>query len=231
MISNSFVLCLSMILLCRAYASASDSHTHFRLVTKTVGVLGAGNFSHYSLGDRGTFKLVLISNEGDADLYVSDKHPRVDFSNYDYQSTTYGEDIVYITEDMDRPVYVSVYAHPYYHQTAFTLYQYEINTKQKSFINELDILSNNAYFEFANDEFSRIDNEKNAREQTYSEHYDHHNDQGHSREKKSSRYDESVEKKAFQGRQIEDEEDENYPNSFFFKLLIHLIEFIADILL
>jgi hypothetical protein len=225
------------------FKSVTSLENNMRLVSKTTGQLGAGNFSHYSLTDRGTFKLVLVSEQGDADLYVSDKHARVDFSNYDYQSITYGEDYVFVKDDMTRPVYISVYAHPYHYQTVFTLYQYEIDTRQRSHINEFTVFNDNAYFDAANDEFSRIDSEKNAREQTYAEHYTFHNDrdQDHFKERKSGHGDHGAgqpsKKSSGSGKSpwANDDDDDNggseYKESFFFKLLLHLLEFVADILL
>jgi hypothetical protein len=230
------VLSSSLIFLFIASLATSDPHSQLRLVTKTAGVLGAGNFSHFSLNDRGTFKLVLVSSEGDADLYVSDKHSRVDFSNYDYQSTTYGDDSIFIKEDMTRPVYISVYAHPYYYQATFTLYQYEIDTKHTPFINELDILSDNAYFDHVNDEFTRIDSEKNANEQTYMEHYNYHNgiDRDHFKEnnKASQSSNQADTRRNSEKRAASNDHDgDESQDGFIFKLLIHLLEFIAEILL
>ena len=81
--------------------------TSVTLVSSVRGELEAGNYSHFSMHEDGNFKLVLISLEGDADIYVCDKQRRCDYSNYDFQSITYGEDEVYITEKMKRPVSIA----------------------------------------------------------------------------------------------------------------------------
>lgn len=67
-----------------------------------------------------------MSIEGDADLYVSSASKFVDFNNYDLQSTTYGVDEVIIEKDMKRPIFISIYGHPYYPHSVYKLYQYSI---------------------------------------------------------------------------------------------------------
>ena len=104
-----------------------------RLVSTTKGELEAGNYSHYSLQDRGNFRIVLTSLEGDADLYASDKHNIVDSSNYEWQSLTYGEDEIFISENMQRPVAISVFAHPYYVKSVYVLKTYQIQMSDKSY--------------------------------------------------------------------------------------------------
>ena len=232
--SNNFIqttVVFGFILLSVASTESSSSNAALKLVSITKGELEAGNFSHYSLNDKGTFKLVLTSTEGDADIYVSDKHSRVDYTNYDLQSTTYGDEIIFINSDMHRPIYISVYAHPYHYKAFFTLYQYEINTKLTSGFSEFNIFNDNAYFEIMNSEFSRIDNEKNAREQTYLEHFSFHNerDQDHFKEQKKIETAKSAKKQAFQ--HSDNEAEGSGAGSFFASLLLHLVEFLAEVLL
>ena len=78
------------------------------------------------VNDQGNFKLVLESVEGDADLYVSSSTRFVDFSNYEWQSTTCGIDEILVSKDMRRPVYAAVYAHPHHFHTVYKLSQYAI---------------------------------------------------------------------------------------------------------
>jgi hypothetical protein len=204
-----------------------NENTVLRLISSTKGELETGNFSHYSLNDRGSFKLVLKSEEGDADLYVSDKYQRVDYSNYDLQSTTYGDDVVYITKDMHRPVFISVYAHPYYFKTRFILYQYEINTNQSKFLHEFNNFHDNSIFDNANDEFKKIDDEKNADQKTYFEHYESYHNQKH------QDHPETSDSFSNSNRPLEFEENEidNGKESILWSIFLHLLEFLAEVLL
>lgn len=74
--------------------------------------VGGGNFTYYKLSRPGNVKLVLDSLSGDADMYVSDSTLMPDYENYDSKSATFGEDIVVIPADMNRPVGVAIYGHP-----------------------------------------------------------------------------------------------------------------------
>jgi hypothetical protein len=91
-----------------------------------LGELEAGNYTHYELRGRGPFRVVLSSLEGDCDLYASDSTPRVDFSNYDLQSVTCGDDEIYVDKSFKRPLYVSVYAHPNYLTCKYSLSVYRV---------------------------------------------------------------------------------------------------------
>lgn len=96
---------------------------------------------------------MLVSFEGDADLYVSSKTQFVDYTNYELQSTTYGVDEVLLSHDMKRPVYISVYAHPYYVKSVYKLYQYAIPSNT-----------------FVDNEYNHFDNAKRQSESSYDDH-------------------------------------------------------------
>ena len=95
--------------------------------------LETGTYAHYSFEDRGNFRIVLTSLEGDADLYASDKHKIVDSSNYEWQSLTYGEDEIFISENMQRPVAISVFAHPYYIKSVYEIKVFQIQMSDTSY--------------------------------------------------------------------------------------------------
>ena len=76
------------------------------------GIVGGGNSTFYKLTREGRVRLVLESRTGDADLYISDKTLHPDFTNYEYQSVTCGEDEVEIPVHFQRPVGIAVYGHP-----------------------------------------------------------------------------------------------------------------------
>lgn len=78
------------------------------------------------LNQKGYFKLVLISVEGDADIYVSTSNKFADYSNCDLESTTYGIEELVIDRNMIRPIYISIFAHPYYSKTVYILEEYII---------------------------------------------------------------------------------------------------------
>ena len=211
----------------------SNNNDHsLRLLSQASGALEAGNYSHYSLNDRGSFKLVLRSVEGDADLYMSiNKHQRVDYTNYDLQSTTYGDDIIYINEHMHRPIYISVYAHPYYYATRFTLSQYEIDTKGTQRLSEFNDFYSDSYFHSANDEFKQIDDAMAKNEKSFYEHYEsHHNQKHHDHRHHHSSIEKSVPVKFEEDVSLSSEESEAQ-ESIFWSLFIHLLEFVAEVLL
>ena len=139
----------------------TSNHVH-RLVSTIKGEIEADNYSHYHLSERGNFKLVLVSLEGDADLYVasSDKHHNADYSNYEAQSITYGNDEIFIPNDMKRPVSISVYAHPYYVKARYVLSIYlysrvdadvaavsDQTTEDISYSDYLNTYLSNSYFD------------------------------------------------------------------------------------
>ena len=94
-----------------AYQLVCRTCAEFLLHTFTQHV-GGGNFTYYKLTRPGNIKLVLDSLSGDADMYVSDSTLMPDYENYDTKSATYGEDIVVIPAEMNRPVGVAIYGHP-----------------------------------------------------------------------------------------------------------------------
>lgn len=95
------------------------------LIYSTTGVIGAENITHVKLGKEGTFRVELISIQGDADLYVSDKTLHPDYLNYELQSTTCGKDVIRITEELIRPVGIGVYGHASYEQSMYQLDVYK----------------------------------------------------------------------------------------------------------
>lgn len=111
------------------------TETNVVLVSTSQGEIGAGNYSHYFIKERGNYKLVLISTTGDCDIYATDKHRLVNFDNYDWKSNTYGEDEIYITDQMKRPVSIGVYAHPYYLKSTYVLNKYKIITNKPREVN------------------------------------------------------------------------------------------------
>jgi hypothetical protein len=207
------LLILYSVLFSILFSTASSS---IDLVSTTRGSIEAGNYTYFYLSEKGTFKLVLISLEGDCDLYVSDKHRLVSFENYDFQSITYGNDIVWLTEDMKRPISIGIYAHPYYVKSTFVLNKYRVTFDSKSF----------------NYEYSHISEENNDLNNKYDEDVfeSHHSNEHDNSETKTK------------NNENQNDEDEEYDDdigvgggsggrSFLWSLFIHLIEIIAEVFL
>jgi hypothetical protein len=76
------------------------------------GEVGAGNYTYYKLTREGDLRLVLYTENGDSDLYISDKTLHPDFENYELQSVTCGDDELLIPTSMKRPIGIGVYGHP-----------------------------------------------------------------------------------------------------------------------
>lgn len=92
-----------------------------RLVYSIRAEVGAGNITHYSLKQEGTITLILNSIVGDADIYISETNTKPDYSDYDLQSVTCGQDIVTIPKEFNRPVGIAIFGHVY-----FPLSKYEL---------------------------------------------------------------------------------------------------------
>ncbi len=75
-----------------------------QLINYFHGLVGAGNYSHFTLHDEDRIKLEVTTVEGDADLYVCDRQRKCDWSNYYLQSITYGIDEVEVEKTLKRPV-------------------------------------------------------------------------------------------------------------------------------
>ncbi len=85
------------------------------------GEIGAGNLTYFTLKKDGDVTLILESEEGDADIYVSQDNLKPDFDDYDLKSTTCGEDVVTIPSYYKRPIGISVFGHVYAPLTKYTM--------------------------------------------------------------------------------------------------------------
>lgn len=238
-----------IVILIDLITTSDAQNDQFKFITGTSGQLDGGNYTHYEIRDPGTFKITLISLEGDADLYISDKYRFVDYSNCDLQSTTYGVDELIITKDMKRPVFISVYGHPYYPHTMFKLNQYAVT---------LDF-SNNEYYDVLNLNYfdenlahgkmdSALNNEYKDREN--SDVYNRKSYSDYAKENKDDYYDESknnyykdlVQQKGNLYSDIKQDyvesfehdnesEDSGGGESLTWRIFLHLLQFIAEVFL
>ena len=92
-----------------------------RLVYTIIGEVGAENITYYSMKEQGIMTLILDSIVGDADIYVSETNAKPDYSNYDLQSVTCGQDIVTIPKEFDRPVGIGIFGHVYHPMSKYKL--------------------------------------------------------------------------------------------------------------
>ena len=97
------------------------------------GEIGAENYSYYYLDELGNYRIELISFDGDADLYISDTNTKTTYSDYKWQSITYGEDEVILRNTVKRPITIAVYGHPYYPSSKYRLNVYVIEKDLDNF--------------------------------------------------------------------------------------------------
>ncbi|KAL7299564.1 hypothetical protein TKK_0007641 [Trichogramma kaykai] len=98
------------------------------LLHNVIDEVQSGSYKYYSLTYDGLIKIRLTTQLGDADIYVSQTttKPTYEPDNYCLQSTTCGEDVVYIPHSFVRPVSIGVYGHPSYDTSRYTLLVYQV---------------------------------------------------------------------------------------------------------
>ncbi|XP_019886917.2 DNA repair endonuclease XPF [Ooceraea biroi] len=94
-----------------------------------------GSYKYYSLTYDGYIKIRLTSITGDADLYASQTttKPTYEPDHYCLQSTTCGEDIIFIPKSFKRPVSIGVYGHPSHEISKYTLSVFEVTVEDDNF--------------------------------------------------------------------------------------------------
>jgi hypothetical protein len=195
-------LLIANIILLIFYKSKCEILT-LSLKDKIKGEVTSETFSHYQLNHQGNYKLELISLNGDADLYITDKHYRADYLNYDSQSTTCGVDELFISENMKRPVAIGIYGHPNYIKSGFVLniYSYAVKDHFKIFDSDEKSFDHGSTYEKHHENNNNINNEKKIKQ------------------KETDDY-------------VTDQDDGDYePTSPLWALFIKILEIIAEILL
>ena len=79
------------------------------------------NFTYFTFNNLGTYRFILISLRGDADLYVSTRYKHVTYDNYEYSSCTCGIDEIYIDPYVKRPIYIGIYGYSQYRISHYRL--------------------------------------------------------------------------------------------------------------
>uniref|UniRef100_A0A8D2BE11 CF120 protein n=1 Tax=Sciurus vulgaris TaxID=55149 RepID=A0A8D2BE11_SCIVU len=103
---------------------ADDVPEEWLLLHVVQGQIGAGNYSYLRLNHEGKIVLKMQSLRGDADLYVSDSTLHPSFDDYELQSVTCGQDVVFIPAHFQRPVGIGIYGHPSHHESDFEMKVY-----------------------------------------------------------------------------------------------------------
>lgn len=100
----------------------------FTITESLSNSVSAGNVIHYTLASTSAVVVVLVSNEGDADLYASPTHINSKPTSDDHEigSTSCGLDILPLIMSRDVGKYtLGVYGHVRYEQSSFSLYVIE----------------------------------------------------------------------------------------------------------
>ena len=92
-----------------------------QILSSYTGVVGAGNYSYFSLHEKGKITLILESKVGDADLYVSENIEKPSYTEYDLQSATCGLDIVTVPVTFMRPVHIAIFGHVHVVETKYKI--------------------------------------------------------------------------------------------------------------
>lgn len=93
----------------RTYISMHDDRIH------------PTNFSYFTFNNLGTYRFILISLRGDADLYISTRNKHVTYDNYEYSSCTCGIDEILIDPYLKRPIYIGIYGYSQYQISHYRL--------------------------------------------------------------------------------------------------------------
>ncbi|KAK0178143.1 hypothetical protein PV328_002120 [Microctonus aethiopoides] len=103
-----------------------------------------GSYKYYSLMYEGVIKIILLSQKGDADLYLSQtiSKPTYEPDQYCLQSTTCGEDIIFIPESFKRPVSIGVYGHPSHETSHYNLLVYHVALSDDENFDEQSLANN-----------------------------------------------------------------------------------------
>jgi len=93
----------------RTYISVYDDRIH------------AFNFSYFTFNAYGTYRFILISIRGDADIYISTHEKYVSYNNYEFSSCTCGIDELVIDSTLKRPIYIGIYGYSQYRTSIYRL--------------------------------------------------------------------------------------------------------------
>ena len=102
----------------------SVSGAEYLLHTLKQQRVGGGNYTYFKLSKEGSLQLILYSEEGDADVYVSESTLTPTAENYDFMSGTCGVDVVELPQELKRPIGVGIFGHPNHELSIYSLEVY-----------------------------------------------------------------------------------------------------------
>lgn len=90
-------------------------------ISKYEKTIHPTDFTRLKFENHGTYRLILLSLQGDADLYISTKNELVSYDNYELSSCTCGIDEVVIQSYMKRPIHIAIYGSSQYRNIRYRL--------------------------------------------------------------------------------------------------------------
>lgn len=90
------------------------------------------NYTYFTLNRPGTYRFILITLRGDADLYLSTRDKHVTYENYELSSCTCGIDEILVDHRMKRPIYVGIYGYSRYQTSKYRLLVELVNSSSSS---------------------------------------------------------------------------------------------------
>ena len=82
-----------------------------RVISSFNGKIGPGNYSYFTLHQKGKITLILESLAGDADIYLSRNIEKPNYAEYDLQSTTCGLDVITVPKAYQRPLHIALFGY------------------------------------------------------------------------------------------------------------------------
>jgi len=84
--------------------------TELSIATFT-GTIGPGNYTYFTLNEKGRVSLILESLSGDVDIYLSKDVEKPNYAEYDLQSATCGIDKISVPKSYPRPLHIALYGY------------------------------------------------------------------------------------------------------------------------
>lgn len=110
-------------LLC-TFALFSSSCRGYEIREYAQAEITAGESHYYSYPSKpsDTIILALLSDEGDADMFVSTSVRKPSCEDYNYSSSSCGLDLVVVPPGEHSKIFIGVYGHVRYQNTTYRLY-------------------------------------------------------------------------------------------------------------
>ncbi|CAF0721396.1 unnamed protein product [Didymodactylos carnosus] len=186
----------------------------------------AFNFSYFVLNGEGTYRLILISSKGDADLYVSNRFKHVTYYNYNLSSTTCGIDEIVIDRSIKRPVYIGVYGYSQYRVSYYRLLVEQISQATIedyfTYIYTSDYFSTKSdenYFKNKNKVYSNIESSSN----------DYYGQQEQERQGMKP-HDHQYQYRELEQETTVKDDDSNDNRHIFWNLFLSILNFLVEVL-